>query len=350
MVSFTNMLPFMLPVFVFPLIACAAETVLGVDIFSRHGDRTAKSTPPANLTNLGYSQIFTWGTYFRNRYLASNATSRIAGINSDSVKQSQITASAPLDTVLMNSAQGFLQGLCPPVGSSLGSDTLRDGRLVSSPLDGYQLIPIQPITSGGGSEDNSWLQASTNCAEALVSSNKYFSSSEYNDILASTTDFYKPLTPSINATFSADQASFRNPQTSKSLLYYSNAVLGSVNSTNRGPKVFDLLNVASIHNASLPDSALLTNSTLFQLRTLADRHEIGLAFNSTDPIRAIPGSTLVAQIVQGVDNTIKSQGDSKIPVERGAYASFLSFFGLANLLTLPNSDDSFSGYPNMHLL
>ena len=339
------MLPFMLPVFVFPLTACAAETVLGVYIFSRHGDRTAKATPPANLTNLGYSQIFTLGAYFRNRYVASNATSTIAGINSDTVKQSQIIASTPHDAVLMNSAQGFLQGLYPPAGSSLGSDSLRDGRLVSSPLDGYQLVPIQLITSGAGSEDNPWLQASTNCAEALVSSNKFFSSSEYNDLLASTTDFYKPLTPQINATFSADQISFNNAYTSKSLLQYSNAVLNSENSANQDPKVFDLLNVASIHNASLPDSAL-TNSTLFQLRTLGDRHEIGLAFNSTDLIRAIAGPTLGAHIVQGLDNTIKSEGKSKITTEFGAYASFLSVIGLANLLTLPNSEDPFLGIPD----
>ena len=40
----------------------AAETVLGAFVFSRHGDRTPKSTPPTNLTNLGYRQIFDSGT------------------------------------------------------------------------------------------------------------------------------------------------------------------------------------------------------------------------------------------------------------------------------------------------
>ena len=35
----------------------AAETVLGAYIFSRHGDRTAKSTPPAVLTDLGYQEV-----------------------------------------------------------------------------------------------------------------------------------------------------------------------------------------------------------------------------------------------------------------------------------------------------
>ena len=46
--------------------AAVQEAVLGIYIFSRHGDRTAKATPPANLTDLGYEEVFTSGTYFRN--------------------------------------------------------------------------------------------------------------------------------------------------------------------------------------------------------------------------------------------------------------------------------------------
>ncbi|KAL8817130.1 MAG: hypothetical protein Q9223_003975 [Gallowayella weberi] len=315
------MLPLWLSIILLPLSTSAAETVLGVYIFSRHGDRTAKSTPPANLTDLGYSQIFTSGTYFRNRYIAPNATSRILGVNSDVVKQSQITASAPLDTVLMNSAQGFLQGLYPPVGSRLGSDTLRNGEVVRSPLNGYQLIPIQPVMSGTGSEDSAWLQGSSNCALATVSSNQYFTSSDYNHLLASTSDFYQSLTPLINATFSPDQISYKNAYT-----------------------IFDLLNVASIHNASLPNSPLLTDSTLFQLRTLADHHELNLAYNATDPVRAIAGSTLAAQVIQALNAIITSRGQSpKITIEFGAYATFQSFFGLTQLTTL---NDTFSGIPD----
>lgn len=101
MLSSTFLLPLLLP-----LTTSAAETVLGLYIFSRHGDRTPKSIPPARLTDLGYSQIFTSGTYFRNRYVAPDAPSRIAGVSSDLVDYAQITASAPLDTVLMGSAQG----------------------------------------------------------------------------------------------------------------------------------------------------------------------------------------------------------------------------------------------------
>ncbi|KAL8715659.1 MAG: hypothetical protein Q9225_006342 [Loekoesia sp. 1 TL-2023] len=306
-----------------PFTAYAAETVLGVYIFSRHGDRTPKSLPPANLTDLGYSQIFTSGTYFRNRYIASDAFSRIAGVNSDIVKQSQIIASAPLDTVLMNSAQGFLQGLYPPVGPRLGSDTLRNGSVVQAPLNGYQLIPIQTVTSGTGSEDSAWLQGSSNCAQAAVSSNEYFSTSDYNSLLASTTDFYKTLAPLVNGTCGPDEISYKNAYT-----------------------IYDILNVASIHNASLPNSPVFTNSTLARLRTLADHHEFNLAYNSTAPIRAIAGSTLAAQILQALNNTIISQGKSKITIQFGAYASFVSFFGLANLTSLPNTNDAFYGVPD----
>lgn len=88
----------------------SSETVLGVYMFHRHGDRTAKMTPPANLTALGYQEVYTSGQYYRNRYIASNATYHINGVNSDLVKQSQIAVSAPADTVLQNSATGFLQG------------------------------------------------------------------------------------------------------------------------------------------------------------------------------------------------------------------------------------------------
>ncbi|KAL9013310.1 MAG: hypothetical protein Q9173_001982 [Seirophora scorigena] len=304
MLSSTFLLPLLLP-----LTTSAAETVLGLYIFSRHGDRTPKSIPPARLTHLGYSQSFTSGTYFRNRYVAPDAPSRVAGVSGDLVEYAQITASAPLDTVLMGSAQG----------PTVGSETLRDGRIVRAPLDGYQLIPIQTVTSGAGSEDTAWLQGSSNCAQAIVSSNEYFSSSDYSNLLASTGDFYESLTPLINATFDAEDISYKNAYT-----------------------IFDLLNVASIHNASIPNS--FTNSTLSRLSNLANHHEFNLAYNTSAPIRAVAGSTLAAQILQGLNNTIATQGKSKITVEFGAYASFLSFFGLADLTTVAGG--MFYGIPD----
>ncbi|KAI9661632.1 MAG: hypothetical protein M1821_008870 [Bathelium mastoideum] len=305
-------------------VVCAAETVLGVYMFHRHGDRTAKSTPPANLTDLGYSEVYHSGQYYRSRYVASDASLKISGLNSDVVLQSQIAVSAPADTVLQNSAQGFLQGLYPPVGSQLGNETLANGSGVEAPLNGYQLIPISLVSSGSGSEDSSWLQSSTGCGNSIISSNDYFTSTDYQGLLKSTAGFYDNLTSAINDTFSSSQISYKNAYT-----------------------IFDLINVAEIHNTSIHAfNDILTPDVLLQIRTLADHHEFNLAYNTSEPARAIAGATVAAQAVQYLNGTIASNHNYSGPrlgIQFGAYNSFQSFFGLANLTGV---DEDFYGIPD----
>jgi len=191
-----------------------AETVLGAYIFHRHGDRTAKSWPPANLTDLGYSQVYSSGDYYRNRWIAANATSPIYGMSSDVVLNSQLAVTAPADTVLQNSAAGFAQALYPPVGAELGSQMLRNGSTVSSPMNGFQLIPIGLTTTSANSEDSAWLQSTTGCGAATISSNEYFTSPAYNSLLDSTRGFYTSLSPVINTTFNSTSTSYKNAYTS----------------------------------------------------------------------------------------------------------------------------------------
>ena len=214
---------------------------------------------------------------------------------------------------------GFLQGLYPPVGNTLGTQTLRNGMNVTAPMNGYQLIPVDLVTSGTGSEDSGWLQSTSNCAAAQISSNDYFASQEYLTTLNSTKDFYTMLEPVINGTFAANQTSFKNAYT-----------------------IFDLINVAEIHNATINSSDLLTTEVLQQLRDLANAHEWGLAYNASSPtdMRSVAGKTLAAQIVQFLNGTLTSKGKSKIGIQFGAYASFLSFFGLADL---PSVNTDFTG-------
>lgn len=143
-----------------PLIQ-AEETVLGVFIFHRHGDRTSKSFAPTTLTDLGYAQVHQSGSFFRNRYIDANSSSPIYGISSSVVKNSQLSVEAPVDTVLQNSAAGFLQGLYPPVGTTFGTESLANGSKVEAPLGGYQLIPVNAVasaSSGANSENSAWLQ------------------------------------------------------------------------------------------------------------------------------------------------------------------------------------------------
>jgi hypothetical protein len=315
----------LLPLALLPL--TQAETILGVYVFHRHGDRTTKAWAPAKLTDLGYTQVFAAGDYFRNKYITSS--SPIYAVAQDVVKLSQLDVEAPVDTVLQNSAQAFLQGLYPPVGTNMAT-TLANGTKISAPMNGYQLIPVNAVSSvsGKNSENTAWLQGISGCANAIVSSNNYFVSEDYKDMLAKTKDFYQTLNPVINGTFNADYNTFKNAYSGISLPLPFFILPDKPRLTI---SVYDLINVATINNLTIQSSELLTPSTLFQLRTLADHHEFNLAYNSSESIRAIAGSTLAAQILEHLNNTIATKSSAKFGIQFGAYASFLSFFGLAQL-------------------
>ena len=196
----------------FQVIALASgeEQVLGVYIFHRHGDRTAKSSPPANLTTLGYDQVFRSGQYYRSRYIESDSLSRIQGIESDIVKQSQLAISAPEDDVLQHSAMGFAQGLYPPVGGAQTATSLANGSEVTAPLNGYQLVSVADVDQGTDSENNAWLQSATGCSRAAISSDQYHTSEEYKDLLESTRNFYQDLSPLVSGVFNQSQLSYEN--------------------------------------------------------------------------------------------------------------------------------------------
>ncbi|KAJ5303096.1 hypothetical protein N7476_009895 [Penicillium atrosanguineum] len=282
-----------------------AERILGAYIFQRHGDRTAKALAPTKLTDLGYTEEYMSGSFFNNRYISSSSAFQIEGISTEIVSLSQITASAPQDTVIQNSGQAFLQGLYPPIGTA-ANETLRNGSTVQSPLNGYQLIPMSDVQSGSGSEDNTWLQSTSSCSKAEVSSNNYLFSNSYKDLLKSTETMYQSLSPYVSSIIPSDQLSFKNAYT-----------------------IWDLLNVASIHNGT--GTALPSSQEMKNLLVLANNHEYNLAYSSNDTIRAVAGMTLAGQVVTALNKTITSGGKSKLNIQFGAYSTFLSYFGLAGL-------------------
>ncbi|KAJ6260469.1 hypothetical protein Dda_4695 [Drechslerella dactyloides] len=301
--------------------AQAAETILGVYILSRHGDRTDKSHPPTKLTNLGYSQILTSGEYYRNRYVSATAPNRIFNLSSDEAVNSQISVSTTDDTVLLNSAQAFLQGLYPPVGVR-SSETLRDGTVVAAVNGGYQLIPVHVMGNGGANkEDATWLQGTSGCAATIKSSKAYADSQEFKNLKNETEDFYHSLEGVWAETFSSEQSDFTNAYA-----------------------IYDVVNYAGIHNATIPSANLLTYDAFFQLRTLADKQQWNLAFNASDSVRAIAGATFAADVVSHLEAIISSGGSKpKLGVQFNAYGTFLSFFALANL---PAASEDFYGLPD----
>ncbi|KAF7544529.1 hypothetical protein G7Z17_g9875 [Cylindrodendrum hubeiense] len=286
-----------------------AEDVLGVYIFHRHGDRTAKAWKPVNMTALGADQVYSSGSYYRKRYVDSDADDKIQGLSSDTAVLSQIEVTAPVDNVLQNSALVFLQGLYPPTGSV---ELLANGSRVEAPFEGYQYIPVNSVESAASAEDSensAWLQGNSGCTNAEVSSNDYLSSSEYTDIYSSSEAFYTKLLPVINGTYAKAEANFKN-----------------------GYSIFDLINVAQIHNSSITSESLLTESTVDELYNLASIHEWNLAYNSSEPVRSIAGSVLAGQILEALTPLAEGEsGNPKLNIQFGAYGTFMAFFGLAKL-------------------
>ncbi|KAJ5104314.1 hypothetical protein NUU61_001661 [Penicillium alfredii] len=299
----------------------SAERVLGAYVFARHGDRTPKVFGNTRLTNLGYREVFDAGSYYHNRYIVADSPHRIEGIDEKVVNAKQISASAPSDAVLQNSATGFLQGVYPPARNA-ASETLANTTTVEAPLDGYQLIQLSPISSGKNSEDATWLQGASDCQRAGLSSNNYYTSDSYNALLKSTKDFYQSLSPMLDRAFTSSQMTFKNAYT-----------------------IFDYLNVASIHNATkdFPHKSDLTDEVYRQLLALASNQQYNLAYNASDQVRAIEGAVLAGEILSGLNDTITSQGKSKLNVQFGAYGTFLSYFGLVQL---PAASVNFTGIPD----
>ncbi len=153
-------------------------------------------------------EVLSSGAFYNKRYVDAASPNHIAGLSSDIVDNAQLTVSAPLDTVLQNSAFGFLQGLYPPVG--VQTETLANGSTVAAPLGGYQLVPVDLVGNGAGSEDTAWLQDASGCANAEASSNDYYLSDEYWSLLNSSAAFYARLDPVVAATFAPAYVTYKN--------------------------------------------------------------------------------------------------------------------------------------------
>ncbi|KAF2262502.1 phosphoglycerate mutase-like protein [Lojkania enalia] len=305
------------------LLPAQAERILGITVFTRHGDRTSKHYSGYGLTNLGLQQNYQVGSNYRSIYISSNSSKQILGISEDKVINSQIYASAPDQPVLLNTATAFLQGLYPPLENlepGLASETLNNGSSYTSPLNGYQYVVLH------GEEDDSpdavWLKGDEDCPAVTTSAKNFKQSAEFVEREKATRTFYQSLYDYIGGVYDYDFSD----------MSYNNAY-----------DIFDLLNVASIHNASSAGNVYLPSERLFQLRTLADSAEFALNYNSSDSARSIGGQTFAGAVLNQMSQMLATNGNLKFSLLAGSYDTFLAFFGLANL-TSASSD--FYGLPD----
>ncbi|KAF2281019.1 phosphoglycerate mutase-like protein [Westerdykella ornata] len=302
------------------VLPAVGETVLGVTVFTRHGDRTSKHYPGYSLTPLGVQQNFRVGGDYRKRYIASNSPTQILGISENKVVNSQLFASAPDQSVLLNTATAFLQGLYPPLeelDSDIASQTINNGSSYANPLNGYQYVTLHGEESD--SPDTVWLKGDEGCPAATASMERFEESAQFKEKEQSTKSFYQSFADALSGVYDYKPSD----------LSYKKAF-----------DIFDLLNVASIHNASIPGN--VTAEELFQLRTLADSAEFASNFDSSDAARSIGGKTFAGAVLRQLNQTVSSKGKLKFSFFAGSYDTFLAFFGISKLASV---SDDFHGLP-----
>lgn len=222
----------------------------------------------------------------------------------------QVYASAPDQGILLDTATSFLQGLYPPLGDirpQVAAQTLANGSSVSSPLDGYQYVTLHGVRED--SPATVWIKGDDNCPAVADAAAEYAASPEFQARVSATRDFYRSLHPLVADVYaSPDDLSYA-----------------------RAYDVFDVINVARIHNASSP-AANVTESQLHQLRTLADEAEFARNFDASRPSRSIHGATFAGAVLRHLERTRSSAGHNpKFTLLAGSYDTFLAFFGLTNL-------------------
>ncbi|KAL4877741.1 histidine phosphatase superfamily [Aspergillus karnatakaensis] len=302
----------------------SAETILGVTVYTRHGDRSSKHYKGYMLTNLGLQQNFQVGSDYRDLYISPNSAKQILGISPDKYVPAQIFASAPDEPVLLNTATAFLQGLYPPLevlDEEIASQDLTNGSSYTNPLNGYQYVVLHGEEKA--SPDTIWIKGDDECPAISTLAETVTDSATYQEHIESTRPFYQQFWPILQDVY--DYTSMQDNMS------YSNAY-----------DIFDLINSGTIHNASLADA--VSPEDLFQLRTLADSHEFDLNFDPSRPELAIGARTLSQAILSHLNETVTSQGQkTKFSLLAGSYDTMMAFAGLLNLTT---ASEDFFGLPD----
>lgn len=271
------------------------------------------------MTNLGAMQVYDTGSYYRNRYIADDAAHKILNVSSDEVVPSQLWASAPDQGVLFQTATNFLQGLYPPLDSldsALAVETLTNGTETVSPLNGYQFILVHGEDTL--TPDTIWIKGDDQCPVYSAAEASYADSEEFRTTYEETLPFYETMVPFLGDIMGAENVSYEQAY-----------------------DVFDLLNVASIHNESVAER--LAPEDLDQLRYLANQWEWNHNFNASMPDRSIGGMTLAGGLLRQLDSVVSGGARVKFSLMAGSYDTQMSFFGLTNLSA---ASPDFEGLPN----
>jgi len=280
------------------------SSVLGVILIVRHGDRDEFVQNPVTfdpshtiVTPLGLKEEFITGQYLRSVYLDKSSPSHIHGIHPKIAHPRQIEAiadAAAESSVIVNSAQAFIQGLYPPTDDY--SIKLANGTKVVAPLGGQQFTKI--LTALHSLEG--WLH----CGPFIEATKRFYQSDEFKRKERESAGFFKAVAPFLEGR------------------------VHPVNLENMW-NIFDFLNVNFIHNAKFRHR--LPPTLLAQARTLVSFQQAGI-FTSPhlDAIENIGFREMLPGILRGIERIADKDDPLKIFYNAIAYKSFFTIFRMTN--------------------
>ncbi|KAL4072197.1 histidine phosphatase superfamily [Scleroderma yunnanense] len=283
-----------------------ASTLLGVVLVARHGDRfsTVYQNPSTYdsvqgyLTPLGASQEYELGQFLRNTYLNPQSPSYIQGINTDvvDVDQLYVRADAGGGDVILDSAYALMQGLYPPTPQSC--ITLGNGKVVTSPLGGYQYVPVESLEFWQAPSLTSWMDCNYFQANLV----RLYSGVAFNANAAAAAPFLQAVEPYLNG--------------------MNNSYLNMWN-------IYDYLNVQYTHNQTFYN--WLPKTLMEQARYYANIHQQTIFTDSLpNGIGQVAIRTLWPEIFWTLGNMTLANNTVKLALTEVDYKPFISMFNTTN--------------------
>ncbi|EOO03587.1 putative histidine acid protein [Phaeoacremonium minimum UCRPA7] len=283
--------------------------------------------------------MYEQGSMFRARYLhpdanlteaAVNVTdnARIQGIEWNAIDNSQLYIATNTDEWTAESALAFMQGLYPPseqtysdnAGGTTGA-SLADNTLLEFPLDGYQYPKVRTMSILD--PESIWIQGHVQCWTYMNSVYNIKNNSVVNSLYEDTLDFYHGLWQKIFTAFDLNKANFNNAY-----------------------ELYEYAQYLWTHDESIREH--MTATDLAYLRDLAATQQKDYAnlTVSGNNIGAIAGRTLAAKVVSQLQESFNNAGSvDKLSVVFGSYEPFMSYFALADLVSVPGAG-VFNDLPN----
>lgn len=271
----------------------STEKVWGVYAFTVYGEsKPSVISSPRILTDYGANELAAAASAFRSRYISESGISEtgIQNISPMILDSNDVDVLSTTDQNVIGSAQAFMQGLYPPLGTmNVSSFQQVNGSFVQAPLNGYQYPRM--VTVGEADPQSILVEGQAKCNMYHAAEGEYRNSNEVEEIARDTDTFYRMIW-SLGMSGVYDE----------SFATYTNAV-----------PISEYLDYEVVHNETFMHS--MNHAQVLRARSLADKYMWDTnSQQSSSPgsmIRAvspIAGQTLAASIMEAFDLNIQEGG------------------------------------------